>query len=82
MAYEKKDNSGSLFRNDRKEKDSHPDYNGSIIVAGVEYWLNAWLKDGKNGKFFSMSMKPKQERAAEIRRDAVQQDEDPDFIPF
>jgi hypothetical protein len=48
-----------LFKNDRKERDVHPDYNGSINVGGVEYWLSAWIKEGQKGKFMSLSVKPK-----------------------
>ena len=63
MAFEPKDNSGTLFRNDRKEKDTHPDYNGTIMVDGREYYLNAWLKKGAKGTFMSLSVKPKEARA-------------------
>jgi hypothetical protein len=56
MAYEMKEGSFSLFKNSRKEKETHPDYAGSVMINGKEHYLNAWLKDGKNGKFFSGSI--------------------------
>jgi hypothetical protein len=57
-------NTGLLAKNDRKQKETQPDYTGSINVGGVEYWLNGWLRTGKNGRlagqqFFSLSVKPK-----------------------
>lgn len=67
MAYEKKDMSGSLFKNDRKEKDSHPDFQGDIIIDGKHYWLSGWVKEGAKGKFFSLAAKPKEQRREEIR---------------
>ncbi len=54
-------NRGVLFKNDRKEKETHADYNGSINVGGTDFWLNAWLKESKSGtKFFSLSVKEKE----------------------
>ena len=55
-----KDNSGVLFKNDKKEGEKDPDYKGNINVGGTEYWLNAWIKTSKAGaKFMSLSVKPK-----------------------
>jgi hypothetical protein len=70
--FQKKDNSGALFKNSRKEKETHPDYEGSIVVDGVDHWIKGWLKQGAKGTFMSLSVTPKQERAQEIRRNAME----------
>jgi hypothetical protein len=38
-----------LARNDKKETEKHPDFKGSINVDGVDYWLSAWVREGKEG---------------------------------
>ena len=57
-------NRGVLFKNDRKEKDTHPDYKGSYTDGnGAEFWLSAWIKKDKNGNsFMSFSTTSKDER--------------------
>ena len=57
---EKRDNSGVLFKNDKKENEKHPDYKGNIMVDGNEYWLSAWIKEGKTGKFMGLALSPKE----------------------
>ena len=56
---EKRDNSGVLFKNDNKDNEKKPDYKGSIMVDGNEYWLSAWIKEGKSGKFMGLAVSPK-----------------------
>lgn len=61
MAFEPRDNSGALFVNDRREKETHPNAKGSAIIGGVEYWVSAWTKTDRNGgKFQSLSFEPKE----------------------
>lgn len=82
MAYETRDNSGALFKNQRKEQPNHPDYNGTAVVDGVEYFMNAWIKEGRDGKkWMSFAFKPKQP-PQEKARPAADTSIDYDEIPF
>lgn len=72
MADYDKTNTGVLFKNDKEGGNPKwPDYKGSINIEGTEYWLSAWIKEGKKGKFMSLSVKPKDEAkpAREVARD-------------
>ena len=81
-----RDNSGVLFKNDRKEAENHPDYRGGVTVAGVEYYLSAWIRTSKKdgGKFMSLALSPKLDagnRAVDQAKKVVNKDFDDD-IPF
>ena len=83
MAFEQKELSGSLFKNDKREKDTHPHATGSALIGGVEYWVSAWTKTDKNGnKWQSLAFKPKEKQAAPrggSRSSAADMDSD---VPF
>lgn len=65
MAYETKPNTGSLFVNNSKESDKHPDRRGSALIDGVEYWCDGWLKKSQAGvPWLSLSFKRKDQKAA------------------
>jgi hypothetical protein len=59
MPIKQRENSGILFKNDRKETEQHPDYTGTINVGGVEFFINGWIKQGPKAKFMSLAIKPK-----------------------
>lgn len=83
-------NRGALFKNERKEQESHADYRGSLNVDGTDYWVSSWIKTSKNGqKFMSLSVKckdgtadrPEQKALTEVQKhfpDAELNDE----VPF
>lgn len=54
-------NRGGLWKNTRKEKETHADWTGNLNVDGKEFYVSAWVKTKKDdgSKFFSLSVKPK-----------------------
>lgn len=75
-------NKGALFRNDRRQKDTQPTHTGSINIEGVDYWLSAWVKEGKSGKFFSLSVKRKDEQQSSQSSGPAADDFEDLDIPF
>lgn len=62
MAFEKKPNSGALFRNDKREGDNQPNAKGDCIIDGAEYWVSAWTNTAKDGaKYQSLKFTRKDE---------------------
>ena len=84
MAYEQKDLTGSLFKNDRKESDNHPDYKGSALLNGVDHWVDSWVNTSKDGKkYMSLKFKPKDAQSGSPRSAAPAHDADlDDDVPF
>ena len=80
MAYDNT-NRWTLNKNDRKEKDTHPDYKGSLNLDGVDYWIDGWIKESANGKFISGSLKPKEARGY-VSADVGRADLDDSDVPF
>lgn len=85
MAYEQKDNSGTLFKNDRKDKDTHPDRTGTATIDGVSYWMSGWVKEGPKGPYMSVSFKRRdiqQQGAVSPRPKRTDNSDMADDIPF
>jgi hypothetical protein len=94
MAFEQRDNEGSLFKNANKESgDKRPDHKGSCMVGGTKWDFAGWwarekdgtLKKDKNGnpwlnfKFSPPYNAEQQERAPAPARPRADLD---DEIPF
>ncbi|MGE5165320.1 MAG: hypothetical protein ACM3IH_15015 [Sphingobacteriales bacterium] len=89
-------NRGQIWKNDRKEKDTHPDFKGSQNIVcpdcgkAHDYWVSAWKrKEGANPKAPALSWKSEQKdgqrAAAGTERTAARpslKDEMNDEIPF
>ena len=71
MAYEQRNNSGSLFKH-TKEKDSQPDYKGEAMINGQLMWMSAWLKTSPTTgtKYMSFSFQPKEQQGQATARQA------------
>jgi hypothetical protein len=63
-------NSGALFENEKRTKESSPHMRGSCTIKTpdgevLEFWVSAWQKTSKKGDdFFSLSFQLKDEEKA------------------
>jgi hypothetical protein len=79
----KKDWTGVLFKNNKKETEKHPDYKGEAIVDGVECWLAGWINDNeKVGKYMSLKFTPKEEAKGSKTPRGGAPKQDDSSIPF
>ena len=81
---ETKNNSGAIFKNDKKQKETHPDYKGKINVEGKDFEVALWLKESAKGmKYFSVAISepyvPEQQVQPERARSGDSVDDD---LPF
>jgi hypothetical protein len=84
MSYDN-DNEGAIWKNEKREKDTHPHFTGSATIEGVEYWVSAWKRgDDASDKApaLKFSFKPKQERQSAPAAPAKGSDFADDDIPW
>ena len=81
-------NRGAIWGNDKKVKDTQPDFTGSILVDGKDYFVSGWKrKAGSSPQSPALSLavtlkdqQPKQ--AAPKQASADDFDGEEDMIPF
>lgn len=66
MAFEMKDNTFTLFDNDKKGNDRAPDYRGRGLINGEEVKVAVWKRTGKTGVEYLSGTVEKTEKTAEV----------------
>lgn len=76
---ETKNNTGAIFKNDKRTSENQPHYKGKVMVNNEEMEVALWLKESKAGtKYFSASFSEPYVKP-EAR---VVTDEQDDDLPF
>ena len=66
MAFEHKDNTGSLFKNDKEGNDKRPDFTGSAKIDGVVYKVASWVNNSPDDSIRISLKFDKKEESSEI----------------
>lgn len=79
--YQQKPETGALFANPDRTKETQPNAKGSALIDGVEYWVSAWTNTSSKGiKYQSLKFERKDQK-----QEPVPQIPDADFgdsVPF
>jgi uncharacterized protein (DUF736 family) len=80
MAYEMKDMSGSLFREQDKKSEKSPDYTGKVKIDGKELRIAGWIKQSKGGSsYLSLAFSEPRTADGQVSRPSAKANDD---IPF
>lgn len=77
---------GVLFRNEEmRPNKKDPEYRGQCEIDGKQYWIDAWINEGKQSKKKYMSLRFKAKLAKDIKGAIAHKEPARDFddtIPF
>ena len=80
---ETKNNSGAIFKNDKKTAETHPDYKGKVNVNGADMEVALWVKESKAGmKYFSATFQEPYVKPPVLSPPAEPFAQDDDDLPF
>lgn len=80
-------NTGALFKNDRRTKDTHPHATGSVLIEcphclrRTDYFADGYTNDGDKGKWQRLKFKVKEKQSGDATAKAQPVGDD-DEIPF
>lgn len=82
--FEHKPNRGSLFKNEKKEKEDDADYNGSLMLEDGEHWLNGYINTSKTSgkKYLGISVGKLKGQQKAAPKPPEKDEEFNDDIPF
>lgn len=82
--FKHKPGSGSIFKNKYKEKETHPDYRGKVVLQdGEEKDIALWIKESsKGGKFFSVAISNPYVKEGDTPTESIKKEENTDGLPF
>jgi len=80
---ETKNNTGAIFKNDKKTAENQPDYKGKVNVNGADMEVALWLKESKTGtKYFGATFQEPYVKPAVLSPPAEPFKLEDDDLPF
>ena len=58
-----------IFKNDKKQKETHPDYTGKVTLNGKELSVSLWIKESAKGKYMSGTVQEFQKKVESVNDD-------------
>lgn len=82
MSTNERNNEAAIWKNEDRQKNTHPHFKGSALIDGVQYWVSAWKRDpdgNPKAPALKLSFQPKD---APKPAPAPAQEQIDDDIPF